>query len=158
MVGVFSVVVFLSGDRHRAGLILCKSYLSALSVLICIATTPVPELLSAAKAFRVPVLLLEVTQLIYRYLFVLVGQARSMQVAFSARCGKPGIIALRASSGIVGVLFSRSYEKANMLTRSMLARNFSGTLGTRQLPRFKSRDFLPLLIGLLCLLAAFILF
>ena len=60
-VGVFSLLVYLSGDGQRAWGILGKSYLSAFSVLIAVSTTPLPQLLSAARFFHVPALLVEVT-------------------------------------------------------------------------------------------------
>ncbi|MGI8962184.1 MAG: energy-coupling factor transporter transmembrane component T family protein [Bryobacteraceae bacterium] len=72
-VAVFSLLVYLSGDGQRAWAILGKSYLSAFSVLIAVSTTPLPQLLSAARLFHVPALLVEVTGLIYRYLLVLGG-------------------------------------------------------------------------------------
>ncbi|MFL6352486.1 MAG: energy-coupling factor transporter transmembrane component T family protein [Bryobacteraceae bacterium] len=131
-VGVFSFLIYLSGDGQRAWAILGKSYLSAFSVLITVSTTPLPQLLSAANFFRVPALLVEVTGLIYRYLLVLSREAQQMQTAFSARSGKPGLRALQASSGMVAVLFSRSYAKAAMIHQAMCGRGFSGSLERRE--------------------------
>ncbi len=127
-VGLFSLLVYLTGDASRAWFILAKSYLSAFSVLIFISSTPLPRLLAAARFFRLPALLVEVTQLIYRYLFVLGGEARAMQIAFRARGGKSGSRAVHAASGMVAVLFTRSYEKAAMIHKAMCSRGFSGNL------------------------------
>ncbi len=128
-VGIFSVIVYLGGDAERAWFILSKSYLSALSVLICVSATPLPKLIAAGRFFRVPGLLLEVMQLTYRYLFVLGRQASIMQTAFKARGGQSGRRAMQASSGMVAVLFSRSYAKATLVHQAMLGRGFSGILG-----------------------------
>ena len=133
-VGLFSLIVYVSGDTGRALLILVKSYLSALAVLVTISSTPLPQLLAAARFFRLPALLVEVTQLIYRYIFVLSGEAQAMKTAFLARGGRPGRRALKASSGMVAVLFSRSYEKAAVIHNAMSARGFSGRLRT---PEFR---------------------
>lgn len=127
-VGLFSLILYFTGENGRAWFILVKSYLSALSVLICISATPLPQLLSAAQFFRVPGFLFEITQLVYRYLFVLSGEAHTMQTAFAARGGRPGGRALRASSGMIAVLFTRSYEKAARIHQSMYGRGFSGAL------------------------------
>jgi cobalt/nickel transport system permease protein len=132
LVGVFSLLVYLSGDGQRAWAILGKSYLSAFSVLIAVSTTPLAQLLSAARFFHVPALLVEVTGLIYRYLLVLNGEAQQMQVAFAARAGKPGLRAVQASSGMIAVLFSRSYAKAAMIHQAMCGRGFSGSLARQE--------------------------
>jgi cobalt/nickel transport system permease protein len=131
-VGVFSLLVYLSGDDQRAWAILGKSYLSAFSVLIAVSTTPLPQLLSAARFFHVPALLVEVTGLIYRYLLVLSGEAQQMQIAFAARAGRPGLRAIQACSGMVAVLFSRSYAKAAMIHQAMCGRGFSGSLARQE--------------------------
>lgn len=132
-VGFFSFIVYVTGDVRRAWFILSKSYLSALSVLICVSATPMPRLLRAAEFFRVPSLLLETTQLVYRYLFVLAEQAHLMQVAFRSRGGRPGARAFLAGSGMVAVLFTKSYEKAVLVHQAMCGRGFSGSLPRYQL-------------------------
>jgi cobalt/nickel transport system permease protein len=139
-VGVFSALVYLSGDGQRAWAILAKSYLSALSVLLAVSTTPLPQLLSAARYFRVPGLLVEVTGLIYRYLFVLSGEVQQMHIAFTARAGRPGLRAVQASSGMVAVLFTRSYGKAGMIHQAMCGRAFSGSLARHEFAAFKALD------------------
>lgn len=143
IVGLFSLVVYLSGDSRRASLILSKSYLSALAALILVSSTPLPQLLSAARYFKVPVLLVEVTQLIYRYIFVLSAEAQAMQTAFLLRGGRPGRPALIASSGIIAGLFHRSYDKAAAIHNAMSARGFSERLHT---PAFHSLTQLETLI------------
>jgi cobalt/nickel transport system permease protein len=147
-VGLFAVIVYLTGDAHRAWSILSKSYLSGLSVLILAASTPLPEIATAAHFFRVPALLVEVIQLIYRYLFVLTSEARTMQTAFATRSGHAGATALRASSGMVAVLFSRSYEKAAIIHSAMRSRGFSGEFAKTAMPGLTSRNFGVALAGL----------
>jgi cobalt/nickel transport system permease protein len=147
-VGLFSLLVYLSGDRQRSLLVLSKSYLSALGVLVTISSTPLPQLLSAARFFRFPELLLAVTQLIYRYIFVLSAQVQAMRTAFLARGGRPGRRALQASSGMVAVLFSRSYERAAAVHQAMLARGFSGRFRACDSPALAAHEALVLAAGL----------
>ena len=149
IVGLFSIIVYLSGDTRRAWAILAKSYLSAFSVLAATSSTPLPRLIAAGHYFRMPELLLEVTQIIYRYFFVISGQAHQMQTAFRSRGGKPGWRALRASSGMVAVLFGRSYEKAVMVHQAMLGRGFAGRLPSPPFPRLSKVDLAVLMGGLL---------
>ncbi len=146
-VGLFSLIVYLTGDSQRAFLILAKSYLSALSALITVSATPFPQLLAAARFFRVPALLLEVTQLIYRYLFVLGGEARVMQTAFTVRGGLPGRRAIQGASGMIAVLFSRSHEKATMIHQAMCGRGFSGTLARYDFAPLRAQDWAIIACG-----------
>ena len=147
VVGVFAVLVYLAGDPRRATLILIKTYLSAFSVLITISCTSLPLLFWAARCLGFPPLLLEVTQLIYRYLFVLAAETRVMQTAFVSRNGRPGWTALRASSGMIAVLFGRSYRKAATIYHAMAARGYSGVLFHSRFEHFTARDLATLLIG-----------
>jgi cobalt/nickel transport system permease protein len=148
-VGVFAIIVYLSGDGRRAWAILAKSYLSALSVLVTTSSTPLPRLIAAGHYFRMPALLLEVTQVIYRYFFVIGAQAHQMQTSFQSRGGKPGLRALRASSGMIAVLFGRSYEKAVIVHQAMLGRGFTGRLPSPALRPLGAVDFALLGAGLL---------
>lgn len=147
-VGPFAAILFLSGDHVRAWSVLSKSYISTSAVLLAVATTTFPNLLSACKWFRLPVMMVEVTQLIYRYLFVLATQAQQMRTAFVARSGSVGLNAFLASAGIVAVLFGRSYHRAQFTHQAMLARGFEGTLPDSRsgAPRFS--DYAVLVAGL----------
>jgi cobalt/nickel transport system permease protein len=151
--GFFAVVLYAMGDRQRALIILEKSYLSAFSVLIVAASTTVPALSAAARYFRIPGLLTEVVELIHRYLFVLIGEVQSMQIAFAARAGRPGRRAFQASSGMVAVLFARSLERSARVFRSMSSRGFTGRLNSYVMPPLRLTDSLLAVTGLAVLLA-----
>ncbi len=153
-VGLFALMIYLSADSRRAILILAKSYLSALAVLVCVATTSLPQLGGAARALYVPAFLVQVTQLIYRYLFVLSGEVETMRIAWAARGGHAGIRAFKAASGMIAVLFGRAFRKAAAVHSAMVSRGFSGLLiETRKTP-LRSRDLIALLAGVLPLCAA----
>jgi cobalt/nickel transport system permease protein len=146
-VGFFAFVVYVTGGHHRAGLILCKSYLSALTVVVLVSCTPLPQIFAAARYFRAPDLLVEVVQLTYRYLFVLGSEARAMQTAFLARGGKSGRAGLRAASGMVSVLFARAYAKASMVYSAMRSRGFYGTMRRPVFPRITWKDVSFAVVG-----------
>ena len=146
--GFFAAVLYTMGDHRRALTILGKSYLSAFSVLIVASTTPVPALSAAARYFCVPALLTEVIELIHRYLFVLVAEVKSMQLAFASRAGRPGRRAFQASAGMVAVLFARSLEKSGRVFRSMSSRGFSGRLNAYPMSPARASDAIVLIGGL----------
>ncbi len=138
-VGFFALIIYLSGDLPRAAIILSKSYLSALAVIVCVASTPLPQLVQAARWLHIPVFLVDITQLIYRYLFVLSGEFQVMRIAFSARGGQTGPRAFQSATGMVALLFGRAYERAGAVHSAMLSRGFSGLMPAapqRQLQRW----------------------
>jgi cobalt/nickel transport system permease protein len=148
-VGIFSLLVYLGGDAHHAGLILCKSYLSALAVMVCLASTPLPLLLDAARSLYIPAFLVELTQLVYRYLFVLSGEIQVMRIAFLARGGRAGRRACKSAAGMVAVLFGRALAKAGAVHNAMLSRGFSGISTSSLERRVHTKDVAVLLAGVL---------
>jgi cobalt/nickel transport system permease protein len=141
---VFAVVSWTAGDPQRAWMLCVKSYLSALAVLLTVALTPLPELLRALGWFRVPALLITVTQFLYRYLFVLSEQAQHMRLAARCRGGRSRI----AAAGAVATLFARSYARAEGIHHAMLARGFSGQFPAFAPLRFRGSDALFLAAGI----------
>ena len=152
-VGFFSLIIWLSGDPVRALVIVCKSYLSALAVMVCIASTPLPELVHAARSLRAPAFLVDLTQLVYRYLFVLGGEIRTMRIAFLARGGRRGNLGLQSATGMVAVLFGRAYQRAAAVNNAMLSRGFSGIFPAPVRRSMNARDLVAGFVALLLLLS-----
>ena len=138
----FALITWWSGDPMRALSLAEKSFLSGLAVLITMATTPLVQLMGALDSAKVPRPLLLVIQFLYRYLFVISEQAQHMRLA--ARCrqgaGSHGKARFHAAAGAVGVLFARSWERADGIYRAMLARGFTGRFPELLPARFRWRD------------------
>ena len=128
---VFAAITWMAGDPARASSLVAKSYLSALAVLLVVATTPMPALLRGLEGLGVPRFLLMVAQFLYRYLFVISEEAQHMRTAALGR-GASGRLLMgraerfRAAAGALAVLFARSYARAEEIHHAMLARGFSG--------------------------------
>lgn len=139
----FALLSIAAGEAGRAGALLCKSYVSALAVVLLAASTPMPLLLSGLESAGVPRFLLMVAQFIYRYLFVVGEEAFRMRKAAVSRGGSARRAAgFRAAAGAVGALFARSYARAAEIHRAMLARGFTGRLPTSSRLRFTAADAL----------------
>lgn len=142
---VFAFVSWMAGDPERGLALVIKAYLSALAVLLVVATTPLTSLLSALEIAGVPRFLLEVIQFLYRYLFVIFEEARHMADAAASR-GAASRWALwsglrfRAAAGALAVLFTRSYERAQNVHRAMLARGYQGRFETLEASRLNPAD------------------
>src|SRR5215469_16405882 len=138
----FAVVTWWSGEPLRAAALAEKSFLSGLAALLLIATTPLAQLLAAVETLRAPRALILAIQFLYRYLFVLSEQAQHMRLAARSRSGGNGrrTLLFHAAAGAVGVLFARSWERADGIYNAMLARGFSGRFSPAARPRLDARD------------------
>jgi len=150
---VFAGISLLSGDAARAAALLIKSYLSALTVLLVISTTPMPQLLRGLETLGVPQFLLMVAQFLYRYLFVISEEAQHMRAAGIARgASVRGLAAhgtrFRSAAGALAVLFARSYARAGSIHQAMLARGFEGRFPLLSASRFRWRDAVFLLVAI----------
>jgi len=123
--GAFAAISFLGGNPERGVEVLLKSYISALAVLLVIATTSLPRLLAGLERLGAPSIIVFIIQLVYRYLFVISEQAQHMMTAARCRGSRAQWrVNLRASVGSLAVLFGKSYQRAETVHRAMLARGF----------------------------------
>ena len=138
----FACVSLLSGTTERAIGIPVKSFLSALGVLLVVATTPLPQILKALESLGAPRIALLVIQFLYRYLFVIFEQAQHMRLAAKCRGGFGGghRSKFKATAGALAVLFGRSYERAEGIHQAMLARGFDGHLRLLSTGRIRAVD------------------
>ena len=143
----FAVLSALSGEPERAAMLLARSYLSALTALLLIATTPLPALFAALETLRMPRLLLLVMQFLYRYFIVLGAEAAAMRDAVRSRGGGSRSIDFRQAAGAAGVLFARSFARSEAIHRSMLSRGFAGHIPASESRLFTSRDGAFLLLA-----------
>lgn len=142
---VFALITWAAGDAGRAISLVVKSYLSALAVLLVVSTTPLPVLLRGLELTGTPQFVLLVAQFLYRYLFVIGGEAQQMSRAAAARGASARKLMarstpFRAAAGALAVLFARSYARAEHIHRAMLARGFQGHFQTLQNLRFRRSD------------------
>jgi cobalt/nickel transport system permease protein len=150
------VILNLAGGApERAGAILARSYLSAVAVLLLLATTPFPKLLRGFESLGVPRFFGMILHFVYRYLFVLFDQAHNMRRASQCRAPKRQRRPIfEAAAGAVAVLFARSYGRAERIHQAMLARGFQGHFELLETPRAGVKDWAVLLasLGVLALL------
>jgi len=130
-----AVIAAVSGDSERAAMVLVRAYLSSLTTLLLVASTPLPELLAGLEKLGAPEFLLQVMQFVYRYLMVLREEAGAMRDAAASRAGTVRVLEFRKAAGAAGVLFARAHNRAQAIHRAMVARGFEGRMpALRQLP------------------------
>jgi cobalt/nickel transport system permease protein len=120
---------------ERFASIAIKSWISVQAAILLSATTPFPDLLAALRQLGVPRLLVAVTGLMWRYLFVMIEEATRLLRARSSRSAVPvpgmrtgGSLRWRArvTGGMAGSLFLRSLERSDRVYAAMLARGYNG--------------------------------
>ena len=143
----FAVLTWWSGDSLRALALAEKSFLSGMAALLLVGTTPLTGWTAALESWRAPRMLILVIQFVYRYLFVIAEQAQRMRWAAlcrrgSSRSSRPGRFHFSAAAGLLGVLFARSWQRADGIYHAMLARGFRGRFVPAAPAPFRTSDML----------------
>jgi cobalt/nickel transport system permease protein len=136
----FALLTWWSGDSLRALALAEKSFLSGTAALLLVGTTPLTGWTAALESWRVPRMLILVIQFVYRYLFVIAEQVQRMR--WAALCRGPKQRGFRLAAGLVGVLFARSWQRADGIYHAMLARGFRGRFVPAPPAPFRSSDAL----------------
>lgn len=138
----FAVLVAIEGDTGKAAALVVRTYLSAMAALLLVGTTPLPKLLDGLYRMGVPKMIILTAQFLHRYLFILAEQSQHMRIAAASRAaGRTSRrLGLRSAAGRVAILFARSYDRAEGIYRSMLARGFQGEFRLLEPARFSVPD------------------
>lgn len=118
-----------SQGLNMAVLVMART-LSGMSCLFFLAlTTPMVELFSVLRSSRVPAVIIELSMLVYRSIFVLLEVAASIKFAQTVRLGYRDILcSLRSTTMLAGTLFIRSWEQGEKLYLAMNSRCYNGKL------------------------------
>lgn len=112
------------------GLELGSRILGGMGVLLFFSlTTPLPELMRAARFFHCPPVLMELVLIMYRYIFLMFAEAGRIRTAQKARLGFVSFgNALRSAGTLGGMLVLRSYDRAERSFSAMRCRGYRGTI------------------------------
>jgi cobalt/nickel transport system permease protein len=127
---VFGISLGIREDGANLALLLIARTFGGMCSLFFIAlTTPMIEIFSVLKSLGLPDFLVELSMLMYRYIFVFVDQAALIHNAQVMRLGDAGIKnSLNSFSMLSSVLFLRSWEQGERLIVAMDARCYDGKL------------------------------
>ena len=139
----FALLTWWSGDALRALALAEKSFLSGMAALLLVGTTPLTGWTAALESWRAPRMLILVIQFVYRYLFVIAEQAQRMRWAALCRgshSGSKNGSSFRSAASLLGVLFARSWQRADGIYHAMLARGFRGRFVPAAPAPFRTSD------------------
>lgn len=111
--------------------ILLKSYLSALSLIILNSSTKFNHLLKGFQRLKVSKIIIMILSFMYRYIFLILDELMRLNRAKNSRFPKiKKSAAVKILSNMVGMLFIRSYERAERVYLAMCSRGFAGEINT----------------------------
>lgn len=150
LVGLFNPFLDRSPAFEFYGMEISRGWVSFASIalrgMICVAaaialvaTTSFPRLLQALQALRVPQALTVQLMLLYRYLFVLIGEGRRMGRAKALRSGS-GKTSLHTAGAMLSSLLIRSLDRSEAIWLAMQARGFEGRMVTAQSMQWRPGD------------------
>lgn len=92
-------------------------------------TTPAGELFGLLRRSPIPGFIVEITELVYRYIFVLYDAAQRIRVAQDSRLGYGTLGASYRSTGLLAAnLFMRAYRQAERTYTAMESRGYDGKI------------------------------
>jgi cobalt/nickel transport system permease protein len=109
--------------------ILIKNSLALFTMLVLAGTTPFHRLLAAMRKMGVPAVLVATLQFMERYRHVLVNELDRMATARRARTfQRRDSLAWSLLTGLIGLLFLRTFERAERVHGAMVARGWNGAI------------------------------
>lgn len=144
-IGPWELPVTDEGIRTFLNVII-KSGLSLLLLVVASLTTAFPDFLKGLEMLRMPKILVMLMSFMYRYIFVLLEEAKKLMRARSLRYfGYRYREQFRVIGYMVGVLFIRTFERAERVYGAMVVRGFGGEIPSVKRFQFSYKDFLFIL-------------
>nr|WP_319399045.1 cobalt ECF transporter T component CbiQ [uncultured Carboxylicivirga sp.] len=145
----FGNMVITGGVISMLSLLL-KGTLGVFTSFILLSTTSIEKICYALQVLHFPNKLVVMIMLIYRYLIVLLKEADRITQAYQMRSGNQIGIKYKAWGTLVGSLFLRSSDRAQLVYQSMSLRGFNGNFYPPQ-SKFSLKDGSIVLFCLLLL-------
>ena len=125
----FFWICFFEENLILAGSVFLKAMAGMSALYMISLSTPVNELVLVLQKLHIPRLLIELMNLIYRYIFILLDVSEQMQTAAKARMGyRTFRQSCKSFARIAGNLFLVSLKKANAYYDALLSRGYDGKL------------------------------
>jgi cobalt/nickel transport system permease protein len=114
---------------NLAALLIARTFGGMCSLYFIALTTPMIEIFAVLKTLRIPQSVIELSMMIYRYIFVFLDQAAMIHSAQMMRLGDAGAKnSLNSFAMLSSVLFLRSWEQGERLIVAMDSRCYDGKL------------------------------
>lgn len=116
-----------TGSLQQSLLVLCRVFGCSISLFFIVLTTPMTDLFNGMKRIGMPIELIDLMMIIYRYIFIIYAQAVEIWQAQVMRLGYSHVReAVRSFSMLCGMLFLSSWTAGEDLVRAMDSRCYNG--------------------------------
>lgn len=137
-------MLFTSGSGNALAMGLRISS-SALLLLVLVSSTPFMDVLWALRWFKLPSVLSDMIMFTYRFIFVILDESGRMRLARASRGFKGGRSlfdreAFKVLSNTIGMMFLRSYRRADRVYLALLSRGYDGKVRTLSGFHVRARD------------------
>lgn len=128
--GSFQIVI--TGESlNQFGHLFAQCFAAVSCLYFLSATTPMTELFTALRRIHIPEFLVEMMELVYRYIFVLMAIASQIRNAQECRLGYANLKTGFYSMGqLISNLFIRAYRQADRTYTAMESRGYTGEVKT----------------------------
>ena len=124
--------------------LMIKGILTVLASYILIATTTIEKICYALRLIHVPKMMVTQLLLIYRYIILLLTEAKRISQAYSLRAPSQKGIHFSAWGSLVGQLLLRSMDRADDVYESMCLRGYNGEFDYGYTSRINMNDIVYL--------------
>jgi cobalt/nickel transport system permease protein len=108
-------------------IIFSKALLAVLLLIVLTSTESFHRLLLAMRKLRMPRIIATISALLYRYIFLLIDEALKTSRARESRTpGKLRMSRMKVFGNQVATIFIRSWDRSEIIYKSMLSRGFTG--------------------------------
>ena len=153
----FCYIYTSRADLYRMVCLMAKAMAAVSALFMMTLSTPSGEIISVLRRVHVPKLVVELMNMIYRYIFVIMETNRKMHDSAESRLGYVDYrTSLKSFSGTASNLLVVSLKKANAYYDALVSRGYDGEL--RFLEREKKMDREQIALGVVYALCIAILF
>ena len=122
---------FDAAALRQASTLFCRAMGAVACMYFLTLNTPVTDVTMALEKLRVPRLLVELMELIYRFIFVLAETASNIRLAQESRLGYQGFRrSVRSLGELSSMVFLRAWRKAQSIYTALESRGYTGSLTT----------------------------
>jgi len=138
----FGILLPASSEGLAQGCLLAVKTCSSVALMLClIYTTTMDKILMAAAWLRVPSILIDISLLMYRYIFLFAKEAASILYAQKLRFGYANFKnSIRSLAILLGMVFIRAFDQASILQNAMNLRLYRGNFTPSNLKPIPIRE------------------
>jgi cobalt/nickel transport system permease protein len=139
-----------TGSLRQSILVVCRVFGCSIALFFIALTTPMTDLFNSMKRIGIPIELIDLMMIIYRYIFIVSAQAAEIWQAQIMRLGysRP-VEAVRSFSMLSGMLFISSWNAGEDLIHAMDCRCYNGIFPSLDIAEpVQMRSLIPVLLYL----------